>query len=102
MNLKEIRKAKKLTQRQVADFLICSPTVYSRYETGERQPPVEVLIRLSDFFGVTVDYLVGKEKLAFDGLTEIERELVRNFRRADERARDDAMTLLRLHSISAS
>lgn len=98
MNLKEIRKNKNLTQKEVADHLLCSPTVYSRYETGVRQPPADVLIKLSDFYGVTVDYLIGKENAAFEGLSDFERELIKATRKADERSRADALALLQMHS----
>ena len=97
MNLKEIRKNKHLTQKEVAEHLLCSPTVYSRYETGMRQPPVDVLIKLSDLYGVTVDYLIGKESAAFEGLSDFERELIKAARKADERSRVDALILLQMH-----
>lgn len=59
MRLKELRKSRRLGQKEVADALSCSVTVYSRYETGTREPPIEALIRLADFYGVTLDELVG-------------------------------------------
>ena len=60
MNLKDLRTKRSLTQQQVADAIGCSVMVYSRYERETRQPSIDVLIRLSDLFGVTIDYLVGK------------------------------------------
>ena len=100
MNLREIRKARNLTQREVAESIWCSVTVYSRYETGERQPPIDILIRLSDFYGVTLDYLVGKKELAFEGLSEYEKALIAAARKADDRARKDAIILLGAHRSS--
>ena len=60
MKLKELRKQRKLNQQAVADVLNCSQAVYSRYENGDREPPLEVLIRLADFYKVSLDELVGR------------------------------------------
>lgn len=60
MKLKELRKKRKLNQQSVADVLNCSQAVYSRYENGDREPPLEALIRLADFYKVSLDELVGR------------------------------------------
>lgn len=59
MRLKELRKAKKLRQSDIAEMINTSQAVYSRYENGERTPPMDVLKTLSNFYGVSVDHLVG-------------------------------------------
>lgn len=61
MRLKELRKKSKLRQQDVADAINCSQAVYSRYENGEREPSKDVLRSLADYFGVTVDYIIGRE-----------------------------------------
>lgn len=109
MNLKEIRTHKGFSQRAVADGIGCSPTVYSRYENGERQPSIEMLISLSKFFGVSVDCLIGNsDSESFDGsrrpeasiccFTAAEVELIMAARDSDERAMADALSLLKNHS----
>ena len=60
MRLKELRVEKGATQKEVADFICCSPLVYSRYEREEREPDIDALCRLADYFGVSVDYIVGR------------------------------------------
>lgn len=55
-----LRKAKKVTQKEMADFLKTTQTTYSRYELGTREPDIETLLKLADYFGVSVDYLLGK------------------------------------------
>lgn len=60
-NLKELRKARKLTQPDVAKFLNVSVPTYSRYETGAFEPSNDTLRKLADYFGVTTDYLLGNE-----------------------------------------
>jgi len=59
MELKKIRTLKGLTQQAVADGIQCSATVYARYERCEREPSIEMLLKLSAFFDVAVDYLLG-------------------------------------------
>lgn len=57
--LRDLREDRDLKQRQVAEYLRCSQQVYSNYELGQRDIPTDVLIRLSDFYKVSVDYLLG-------------------------------------------
>ena len=58
--LKELRKAKGLTQIQFAlDFHVASGTV-GMWETGRREPDFETTRRIADYFGVSVDYLLGR------------------------------------------
>ena len=59
--LRMLRKQCRLTQQQVADILSLHRTTYTKYETGVVAPDREALIRLSELFGVSVDYLVGRE-----------------------------------------
>ena len=63
MNLKEIRIMRNLKVQEVSDFLCCLPSVYSRYETGKREPSVDVLLKLSRLYGVSVDYLIGNDEV---------------------------------------
>ena len=59
--LRMLRKQCRLTQQQVADRLSLHRTTYTKYETGVVAPDREALVRLSELFGVSVDYLVGRE-----------------------------------------
>lgn len=56
--LRLLRNEKNLTQQQVADALGIERSLYARYEYGSRTPPVDNLIKLSEFFNVTTDYLL--------------------------------------------
>ena len=64
--IQELRKAKKLTQKEVADAIGVKLPTYSTYETGRSEPPVEILVRLSFLFGVSIDVLAQKERLYKD------------------------------------
>lgn len=57
--IRDLREDRDLKQRQLADLLHCSQQVYSNYELGQRDIPTEVLIKLSAFYGVSVDYILG-------------------------------------------
>ncbi len=60
MRLREIRRAKGVSQLKLAMDLNTSQNTISRYETGEREPGINELIKLADYFGVSVDYLIGR------------------------------------------
>ena len=59
MRLKKLREENMLTQQAVADYLHIRQNTYSQYETAQRQVPIEMLVALSDFYDVSVDYLLG-------------------------------------------
>ncbi len=60
MRLKEIRKARGISQQKLATDLNTNQNTVSRYETGEREPGIAELIRLADYFNVSVDYLLER------------------------------------------
>ena len=57
--LKEIRKDNDYTQIEIARILGITQVQYSRYETGERLIPITLLIKLADYYNVSVDYFLG-------------------------------------------
>lgn len=48
-----------MTQQQVADYLVCNRLVYARYERGEREIPVSMLIKLAKLYDTSIDYILG-------------------------------------------
>lgn len=60
--IQEARKAKNLTQKEVADAIGVKLPTYSTYETGRSEPPVEILVRLCYLFGLSMDVLTQKER----------------------------------------
>ncbi len=60
MRLKQLRKEKGVSQIRLAMDLNLSQNTISRYETGVREADYETLIKLADYFGVSVDYLLGR------------------------------------------
>lgn len=57
-NLKHLRKSKGYTQIAVQMKTGIEQALLSKYETGERTPPTETLVRLADFYGVSIDYIL--------------------------------------------
>ena len=57
--LRDLREDRDMKQRELADFLNCSQQVYSNYELGQRDIQTDVLIKLSAFYHVSVDYILG-------------------------------------------
>ncbi|MBP3470492.1 MAG: helix-turn-helix transcriptional regulator [Lachnospiraceae bacterium] len=57
--LQDLRVDHDLRQQDVADILCCQRNVYRRYECGEREIPTWVLVKLSEYYHVSIDYLLG-------------------------------------------
>ena len=56
-----LREQLNVTQKAVADYIGLSRQAYAHYEFGDRYPDLKTLCKLADFFGVSVDYLLGRE-----------------------------------------
>lgn len=61
--MKKLRHQKGITQKELADYLHVSKGTIGMWETGRREPNTEILSELADFYGVTVDYLLGRESI---------------------------------------
>ena len=59
--LKELREEKGFTQKQVSDFLSVHRTTYMKWENGLREPSNEMLVKIADFFDVSLDFLLGRK-----------------------------------------
>ena len=59
--LKKARLKNKLTQVQMANFLNITEVSYQRYEMSKRIPKLDVLIKLADFYNISLDELVGRK-----------------------------------------
>lgn len=94
--LKLLRKQRNLTQTDVANHLKITVSAYGNYELGQRSPTPETLIKLADFFGVSVDYLLGLDDNTESAsvaplgetLTASERDLLSAFRKLSPASQD--------------
>ena len=67
MRLKELRKQNHYTLQNVADAVDVSNGTVANYENGKREPNIATLIKLADYFDVSVDYLIGHKKTSNQG-----------------------------------
>lgn len=58
--IRNLREDKDLRQVDIANYLYITQTSYSRYEAGNHSIPIEVFIKLAQFYNVSIDYLVGE------------------------------------------
>ena len=61
-NIRNLRENNDIIQNELAEYLNVKQTTYSKYELGKINVPVEVLIKLADYYDVSIDYLVGRSK----------------------------------------
>ena len=59
MRIRDLREDHDYTQQEVASYLNIQQNTYSQYETGKRQLPINLLIRLAFFYHTSVDYILG-------------------------------------------
>lgn len=62
MKLRELREDRDLTQADIAQILSCKQNTYQQYESGKRQIPLQALIKLCEFYGISADYILGLPK----------------------------------------
>ena len=59
LRIRDLREDNDLTQATVAKHLLCDQSLYSKYERGERPLPLELAVKLAQYYNVSLDYLVG-------------------------------------------
>ena len=59
-NIRNLREDNDKKQQELADYLNIKQTTYSKYELGKINIPIEVFIKLADYYGVSIDYIVGR------------------------------------------
>ena len=63
LRIRDLREDNDLKQKQVAAYLMCDQSLYSKYERMERSLPLEMADKLADFYNVSVDYLMGRTNI---------------------------------------
>ena len=58
--IRDLREDSDKKQSDIAQYLKCSQVCYSYYENGQRDIPTDVLIKLADFYGVSIDYMLDR------------------------------------------
>lgn len=105
--LKELRIDRNLTQKQLSEMLDLSKNTVCEYEKGRAEPSIETLLKLSGIFGVSVDYLLGREDdfgnivvSENNEITPEEKELLTLFRSLPNIRRKTVMDSIRFMSES--
>lgn len=100
--LRSLRKEAKLTQKELASALNVAVGTVGMWEIGKREPDFKTLKRITDFFGVSTDYLLGREGAqekptpeGGSGLSEEQLEVIRRYDAAPPALRAAALAVLR-------
>ena len=59
LRIRDLREDSDFTQKYVSEYLMCDQSLYSKYERGERQLPLEFAIKLAELYETSLDYIVG-------------------------------------------
>lgn len=60
LRIRDLREDRDLTQKQISAMLMCDQSLYSKYERGERDIPLVLIIKLADYYRTSIDYLIGR------------------------------------------
>ena len=60
LRIRDLREDRDLKQKEISDYLMCDQSLYSKFERLERPLPLELADKLADYYGVSVDYLIGR------------------------------------------
>ena len=60
LRIRDMREDRDLTQQQIADYLRCDQSLYSKYERGERDIPLHLIEKRASFYNTSGDYLIGR------------------------------------------
>jgi transcriptional regulator, XRE family len=114
--LKELRKSRKLLQKDLARYLQVAESTYSYWEQGKFEPDTETLKKLADYFNVSVDYLLGrtennettttenlfKTKKVPESLSDDEQELLKQYNLLDSHSKIALLELAKNLNINKS
>ena len=97
IDLKKLRNKKGLTQAQVGELIGCDPSTVSRYESGKLEHTPALLEKFAEIYDVSVSFILDSDiKGAYD-LTTDEIDMLSDYRAADDRAKADAKTILKIN-----
>ncbi|MBP3761877.1 MAG: helix-turn-helix transcriptional regulator [Ruminococcus sp.] len=59
IRIRNLREDNDKTQKEISDYLFCDQSLYSKYERGVREVPVNIIIKLAKFYNTSTDYILG-------------------------------------------
>ena len=60
LRIRDLREDNDLTQKQISEYLMCDQSLYSKYERDEREISLSLIIKLADYYNVSLDYISGR------------------------------------------
>lgn len=57
--IRDLREDSDTTQKEICEYLFCDQSLYSKYERGIRAIPIEIIIKLAQYYNTSTDYLLG-------------------------------------------
>ena len=60
LRIRDLREDHDYKQKQIAAYLMCDQSLYSKYEREERPLPLDYAVKLADYYSVSVDYIIGR------------------------------------------
>ena len=97
-NLKKLRLEKGISQQQLADVVLVSQQSINKYENHHIEPDIETLIKIADYFGVSVDYLIGRTENLTCEMSETEHHLLCKYRSLTPIQKDAISKLLKSYN----
>lgn len=102
LRIKELRESRKIKQKEMAEILQVPNNTYNQWENEKRQPDHDMLVRIAEYFGVTVDYLLGREEEPqkekspsnMDGLTNFQSTILQLLECVPEDRQDELASLI--------
>ena len=95
MKLKELREEKKISQNKLATELKINVMTYNGWEKEKTEPNIQNLIKLADYFGVSVDYLIGRKfNNEFGYLSDDEKTMIKALRTMNNEVREKTKTII--------
>lgn len=79
--LRELRKAHHYIQKDISDYLNISKSAYGYYEQGRNEMDIKTILKLSDFYNVSTDYLLGKVDVDQNSIQKDESDLIVLYRK---------------------
>ena len=105
-NLKSLRNSIGISQQQLADVILVSQQSVNKYENHNVEPDIDTLIKISDYFNVSIDFLVGRteikdmaSKLNLSDLSQAEQELIENYRQLGDKQKNCIKTLIESYTL---
>lgn len=100
-NLKKLRKNKKISQQKLAEIILVTQQSINKYENHDVEPSIDTLIKIADYFEVSVDYLIGRTDIKemastinMNNLNPSEIKIINKFRKLKNNQKESIENLM--------